>query len=639
MTEDATATKIVIDDAFIREWHPKYDLTENDESEYQRLVAEVARDLKSLGTISQNTFLAVWNWKGAMRVIRHVNLDEYNNLYTEAFRHAASEPPERKLATLLAPGVKLPGVEAPTGSTILHFMCPQTMPIIDVRTVEVLFAAGLLSTDRRDLAHYEEFRQAIEGIRHCCPGWSMREIDRALFAYHKQFLERGSGGKSDVPCHPPTSQRSIEEGSSETGSQFARGVRNMTGTNHDRFASVFRNRKGRTFSTAEITKLMLAESDIQPGSVLPNDHGEGNKGECPCVGTNRQIFERVGHGMYRVRDYLQHGTLLDKSRRDVPQQNHFATPQNTQGVARNGSEIQPRRLEAMEDAGRRHIVEGSGITSRADDKAFFRTLPFPIAIVDRKVSNAPNDTQRFSLLIELFEVVIRFLVLVQVADYLTPPRQMGIIDKIRELSQLSKPALGTWVNLFRSLSQFQFDSPFLKEIRALKLNEYQRIMDDFVNVRNESFRGHGATLTEVEYEQKFQKYAPSVYDLVKKMGFLANYRLVKTGSMERNGDVYRISVQVLMGDNPVFKKETLSSHAPLDTQKVLYLNSSLDALTLDPYIILEPCTECHRPELLLLDKFSDKKITYLGYESGHKPTYTNVSKLPLALREVALKHS
>jgi hypothetical protein len=154
--------------------HPKYDVTGNDEREYQRLVGEVARD-------PQGTFLAVWNWKGAMRVIHHVNLEEYNSVYATAFRRAASKSPERKLAALLAPGVKLSGVEAPTGSTILHFMHPQVMPIIDVRTVEVLYAAGLLSTNRRDLAHYNEFRQAIEAIRHRCPGWSLREIDRSLF--------------------------------------------------------------------------------------------------------------------------------------------------------------------------------------------------------------------------------------------------------------------------------------------------------------------------------------------------------------------------------------------------------------------------------------------------------------------------
>lgn len=43
---------VVIDDAFIRDWHPKYDLTESDEGEYQRLIAQVfvrADDIDSTG--------------------------------------------------------------------------------------------------------------------------------------------------------------------------------------------------------------------------------------------------------------------------------------------------------------------------------------------------------------------------------------------------------------------------------------------------------------------------------------------------------------------------------------------------------------------------------------------------------------
>jgi hypothetical protein len=74
-------------------------------------------------------------------------------------------------------------------------------------------------------------------------------------------------------------------------------------TNHDRFVSVFRKRTGRTFSTAEIVTLMTEESDVQNGSILPNDHGEGNKGQCLCVGTGRQVFERVKRGLYKVRDF------------------------------------------------------------------------------------------------------------------------------------------------------------------------------------------------------------------------------------------------------------------------------------------------------------------------------------------------
>lgn len=44
-------------------------------------------------------------------------------------------------------------------------------------------------------------------------------------------------------------------------------------TNHDRFASVFSTRAGQTFTTAEIRELMLANTDIEVGSILPNDHG------------------------------------------------------------------------------------------------------------------------------------------------------------------------------------------------------------------------------------------------------------------------------------------------------------------------------------------------------------------------------
>jgi hypothetical protein len=73
--------------------------------------------------------------------------------------------------------------------------------------------------------------------------------------------------------------------------------------NHELFASVFKSRIGRTFSTAQVEKLMLEESGIQLGSVRPNDHGEGNQGDCPCVATRKQIFERVARGVYRVRSF------------------------------------------------------------------------------------------------------------------------------------------------------------------------------------------------------------------------------------------------------------------------------------------------------------------------------------------------
>src|SRR5205823_5272760 len=70
-----------------------------------------------------------------------------------------------------------------------------------------------------------------------------------------------------------------------------------------------------------------------------------------------------------------------------------------------------------------------------------------------------------------------------------------------------------------------------------------------VNIRNDSLRGHGSTLTEAEYELKFQEHSPKLYKLIDDLGFLASYRLVKTALMEKRGDFFKISVQNLVGDN------------------------------------------------------------------------------------------
>jgi hypothetical protein len=70
-------------------------------------------------------------------------------------------------------------------------------------------------------------------------------------------------------------------------------------TSHDYFANVFGSRKGGTFSTSQIEKLMVG-SGINSGSIRPNDHGKGNAAQCSCVGTKRQIFKQLSRGKYIV---------------------------------------------------------------------------------------------------------------------------------------------------------------------------------------------------------------------------------------------------------------------------------------------------------------------------------------------------
>jgi hypothetical protein len=198
-----------IDEAFIEKWHPRYDEIADDEREYQTLCRTVRENLSTTSTISKPTFLAIWRWKGALRVIGRTSIyaegyktqaaepaqDEYDSRYAEAFRRTAAAPSDQKLPELIGSGVKLPGMGAPTASTIIHFIHPETMPIIDVRTVGSLYEARCISTRQCDLEHYEEFRKAIDKIRgECSRKWTLREVDRALFAYHKLGLDRNVDG-------------------------------------------------------------------------------------------------------------------------------------------------------------------------------------------------------------------------------------------------------------------------------------------------------------------------------------------------------------------------------------------------------------------------------------------------------------
>jgi hypothetical protein len=73
-------------------------------------------------------------------------------------------------------------------------------------------------------------------------------------------------------------------------------------TNHDMIASAVKKYRGKVLETSEIKKIVLgAYPKFNEGSLLPNDHAFGNKSCCCCVGTKRQIFDRIERNNYRVR--------------------------------------------------------------------------------------------------------------------------------------------------------------------------------------------------------------------------------------------------------------------------------------------------------------------------------------------------
>jgi hypothetical protein len=167
---------------FISAWNLKYDYIEKDEGEYRDLAAVVKKELTAGSSLSNETFIRILDWKSP-RVKRIVNMKEFS-LYQRGIACAFGAQEEQKMALLLC----LPGIGTKGASVILHFMYPDSFPIVGFRTAETLRYAGHLQSRRIDFAHYPSFRAAILRIAKENPGFSLRTIDRALFTYHKLYL-------------------------------------------------------------------------------------------------------------------------------------------------------------------------------------------------------------------------------------------------------------------------------------------------------------------------------------------------------------------------------------------------------------------------------------------------------------------
>src|SRR4030042_2294042 len=175
-------SNLKIDCDFISTWHPKYDQIANDETEYRTLVALVKKEIGQKSTVSKETFIRILNWKSP-RVKGIIRLNEFY-IYEKGVGASYGAEENEKLIILL----RLYGIGAPVGSTILHFMYPNSFPIIDIRTAETLHYAGRIKSSLTYFSHYDSFRSEMLKIAKENPSFTLREIDRALSAYHKIYL-------------------------------------------------------------------------------------------------------------------------------------------------------------------------------------------------------------------------------------------------------------------------------------------------------------------------------------------------------------------------------------------------------------------------------------------------------------------
>ncbi|MBN1829037.1 MAG: hypothetical protein JW884_07820 [Deltaproteobacteria bacterium] len=267
-----------VDLSFVSTWHPRYDEIENDETEYKALVALTNKDITEQKTLTEQTFIRILDWKSP-RIKGIVRLNEFG-VYENGIRDAYGAEEDRKLEALL----QLYGIGAPVASTILHFMYPDAFPIIDVRTVETLCCAGRIKHHSTDASRYATFRAEMLEILKEVPPFTLREIDRALFAYHKIHLSQNKRCRDtkNGPGRPKVPR-----------------TRGNGMTIRDKVLSVFENRTGEMFRREEIIDLVVgAYPGTFRGSVIPSDYCYNSINK-DSTSFKLHLFESLGAGGFK----------------------------------------------------------------------------------------------------------------------------------------------------------------------------------------------------------------------------------------------------------------------------------------------------------------------------------------------------
>jgi len=203
---------------FIIEWESEHCECEgayDDDHEYQEIIKAVRKNMDHVNTIHSDTLKRILKWKDTReRVKTHVDWKAYDTIYAPRFTLIASGfiSDHHKLFILIwdkseltkklpvASGTlvnihgKARGFGIPIASTVLHFMYPDTYPIIDIRTAETIYlSCRIKSPNRGDYRTYDSFRSVILELKKKT-GCTLRQIDRALFAYHKEIIQPKMNG-------------------------------------------------------------------------------------------------------------------------------------------------------------------------------------------------------------------------------------------------------------------------------------------------------------------------------------------------------------------------------------------------------------------------------------------------------------
>jgi hypothetical protein len=191
-----------------------------------------------------------------------------------------------------------------TAST--DFKVGRAIKYLDILGFKVLIKYGESADRRRDQRILiSTHRSSGYRLLNDLPGYRYKFADKKKEGEKvDSFMNELLGGLSKILTAPNLMTNIIDFAHSEPITSVSEKMKMPESKlkNHERFAKAFEKYAGRTFTTNRIKEILLrAYPDFSLGSILPNDHAEGNKSPCSCARTPDRVFDRIDRGHYRVR--------------------------------------------------------------------------------------------------------------------------------------------------------------------------------------------------------------------------------------------------------------------------------------------------------------------------------------------------
>lgn len=274
---------------------------------------------------------------------------------------------------------------------------------------------------------------------------------------------------------------------------------------------------------------------------------------------------------------------------------------------------------------RKYAFNRISITEETNEQ----NLIFPVAIYIRKLKNEPDIREKFSLLLDLFDVTVR------VSTIILSARLKEIIPDYLSVAEKKTPSLGDWVE---SLSEAKVklessqDHFFSNHYSPIKEAHSLICKTELVKLRNDT-RGHAYTLPPYQLQKFFQEYYPVIIGLIKILHKFLGQKLlmVDNCNFDRALDAFKLLASEVNGDNPVFikKEHTISKTLPRihilnsKNEMIIFNNDKSDFISLFPYLIYTICPSCSQPRNLIID--SENK--YLDLLVGHRVTIKDLNSI------------